>query len=218
MRARRGRAGLTCRFPCPRLGCAARSALRHAHERVRSLRRRHRPATRVLDTREADRAVATESTRSPFTLLLVALARDVLENDRRQYAVKAVPAAVHCEPPGEVGREGCVHTTPPIRANPRAGRLCTSTLQQATAASRTNSRRNPCRSGTGRIAEHFSPATCVQLRPNPSGPMELLNPNVCIAGARVRASAEYADDAINAAGRTTCWGGSAAKGHADGDA
>ena len=44
--------------------------------------------------------VSAQSARGPFALLLVALARDVLENDRRQYAVKAVTAASACEPPG----------------------------------------------------------------------------------------------------------------------
>jgi hypothetical protein len=82
---------------------AGRPRRRHAHERVRSFRRRRRPDERVLDSREADRAVAAQSARGPFTLLLVALARDVLENDRRQHAVKAVPAAVHCEPPDRGG-------------------------------------------------------------------------------------------------------------------
>ena len=66
-----------------------------ANERVGSLGRDRHAGERVLYSRQTDRMVLAQSARGPFALLLVALARDVLENDRRQYAVKAVTAAMH---------------------------------------------------------------------------------------------------------------------------
>jgi hypothetical protein len=45
------------------------------------------------------------------------------------------------------------------------------------------------------VAEAPLPAICVQFRADPATPVELCHQNVCIAHARARGTADYADDA-----------------------
>ena len=141
----------------------------NADERVRSRGRAGQSRARVLHSREPDRVVAAQSARGPFALRLVALARDVLENDRRQDAVQAVTAAVHASLP-KGRRQGYGDPTPAAWANPPKARICTGNPDQ------------------GSLQAAFRAAISVQVRANSPNSMELHRPNVCIACTRARGS------------------------------
>ena len=140
-------------------------------ESVRPLTRPRHAGVRVLNAREPDRVVAAQSTRGPFTLLVASVPRDVLENDRRQYAVKAVTAGVHASLLAEMERVTATLRPPYERIHTRSGfaRAPCSKPHHRSAGVRSSGVARP-------LAGASTHATSVQFPANPVRTMELSMP------------------------------------------
>src|SRR5687768_894216 len=137
--------------------------------------------------------VLAQSARGPLALILVALARDVLENDRRQYAVKAVTAEMHASllAVGGLCRPYACPTSATTTPSPLHPLYPT---KPRVRTARTNAR-EPRHPRASPHARPLFPAISVQFRTEAAHPLELCPPKVCIACARMRLARIYADDA-----------------------